>query len=321
MRSNAWHSHLWDCRSIISPSSLLASSPIVFTGTSQYMDESLSSGGRVSTYQRDSWYCDPNQPLVGEGSNARQTLSRTGARGVQVGKDRGASLYLVFGCCGRMKGPVQQSLWLFNYLATGHILASSHPRILAHPHPSLVYNTPHSVNMGKEPVVMCQGTRYEPYSKSCLARRRRGSPPPDRRGIRAGSRHAQLTGGIFDLLDDLHARYGSHDLRELFRGHANQPGALGQAIQTWIQYDEVTTLLTSSSLWAAQTGVLLANSLFQIRGPRQPILTDFLETQYNTQNHCNYVPDPTPRGECRASRPPVGQLDACHVSFYTTGGV
>ena len=75
--------------------------------------------------------------------------------------------------------------------------------------------------MGKEPVVMRQGTRYEPYSKSCLARRRRGSPPPDRWGIRAGSRHAQLTGGIFDLLDDLHTRYGSHDLRGLIRDHAN----------------------------------------------------------------------------------------------------
>ena len=166
---------------------------------------------------------------------------------------------------------------------------------------------------------MRQGTRYEPYSKSSLARRRRGSPPPDRWGARAGNRHAQLTGGIFDLLDDLNTRYGSHDLRQLFRGHANQPGVLGQAIQTWIQYDEVTTLLTSSSLWAAQTGVLLANTLFQIRGPRQPELTDFLETRHNNQTHCNYVPEPIPRSESRASRHPVGQLDACHVSFLHDG--
>ena len=137
--------------------------------------------------------------------------------------------------------------------------------------------------MGKQPVVVPQGTRYEPYSKASLARRRRGSPPPGGWGILPGSDQAQLTGGMYDLLDDLNTRYGSRDLRELFRDHANPPGALGQAIKTWILYEEVIISLTPS-LWVAQTGVLLANSLFQIR--------------------------------------PVDQLDARHVSFvYMTGGV
>ena len=160
-----------------------------------------------------------------------------------------------------------------------------------------------------------QGIRYEPYSIKSLARRRRGSPPPGSWGIRAGSHRAQLTGGIFDLLDDLSTRYGSGDLRELFRVHANQPGSLGQAIETWIKYDEVTTLLASSSFWAVQTGVLLANSLFQTRGTRKLEPTDFIRSQQNDQRHFNYVPGPIPGGENRASRPPVGQLDTRHVSF------
>ena len=119
--------------------------------------------------------------------------------------------------------------------------------------------------MGKVPLMARQGTRYEPYKNSS---RRRASPPPDSWGIHAGSQHAQLGGSIFDLLDDLNTRYGSRDLREIFRDHANQPGALGQAIETWIQYDEVIIFLTSPFLWVAQTAVLLANSLLQIRGPR-----------------------------------------------------
>ena len=169
--------------------------------------------------------------------------------------------------------------------------------------------------MVKQPIVVPQDTRYEPYSKASLARRRRGSPPPGGWGILPGSRQAQLTGGICDLFDDLNTRYGSHDLRELFRDHANPPGALSQAIKTWILYDEVTILLNSSSLWVTQTGVLLANSLFQIQGPRQPESTDFLGTRHNDQSHSSYVPGHNPGGESRASRPPVSQPDARHVSF------
>jgi len=107
--------------------------------------------------------------------------------------------------------------------------------------------------MGKEPVMARQGTRYEPYSNSSLTRRRRGSPPPDSWGIQAGSHHAQLTNSIFDLLENLNTRYGGHDLRELFRDHANQPGALGEAIETWIKYDEVViySFLAGRPDWCA----------------------------------------------------------------------
>ena len=171
--------------------------------------------------------------------------------------------------------------------------------------------------MGKEPLAARQGLRYAPYSNASLARRRRGSPLPDGRGIRAGSHRAQLTGGIFDLLEDLNTRYGSRGLRKLLRDHANQPGALGQAIETWNQYDEVIILLIYSSLWAIQTGVLLANSLFQIRGPRQPEPTSFFEARHNDQSHYNHVPGTISADESRASRPHGGQPDARHVSFVT----
>ncbi len=194
-----------------------------------------------------------------------------------------------------MKESAQQSLWPFTSLPPA---TSKDPRA----HPTRLQH-PHTVNMGKKPPMTRQGTRYEPYNDSPLTRRRRGSPPPDSWGIRARSRHAQLNGSIFDFLEDLNTRHGGRDLRELFRNHANQPGALGQAIETWIQYDEVAILLTSSFLWAAQTGVLLANSLFQIRGPRQPQLTDLLETQHDNQSHLSYV----------------GQPDARHVSFLLDG--
>ena len=169
--------------------------------------------------------------------------------------------------------------------------------------------------MGKVPIIVPQGTRYEPYSNALRARRRRGSSSPDRWGIRAGSREAQLTDGIVDLLDNLNTRYGGGDLRELLRGHANQPGALGEAIGTWVQYDEVTSLLASSSIWAVQTRVLLANSSFQIRGRRQLEPTNFIKTQRNDQNHCNYAPGRIPGGERSTSRPPVGQPNTRHVSF------
>ena len=122
---------------------------------------------------------------------------------------------------------------------------------------------PHTVNMGKVPQMQRQGTRYEPYKNSS---RRRASPPPDSWGIHAGSQDAQLNGGIFDLLEDISTRFGSRDLRELFRDHANQPGPLGQAIETWIQYDEVIIFLTSYFVWAARTAVLLANRYFRFGG-------------------------------------------------------
>ena len=166
--------------------------------------------------------------------------------------------------------------------------------------------------MVKEPQMTRQGTRYEPHKNSS---RRRGSPPPDSWGIHAGSHHAQLNGSIFDLLEDLNTRYGSRDLRELFRDHANQTGALGQAIETWIKYDEVIIFHTSSFVWAAQTAVLLANSLLQIRGPRQPELTDLLGAQHNDQIRRIYVPEYLLGNEGRTSQPPAGQPAARNVSF------
>ena len=164
--------------------------------------------------------------------------------------------------------------------------------------------------MGKVPQMQRQGTRYEPYKNSS---RRRASPPPDRWGIHAGSQDSQLNGSIFDFLEALNTRYGSRDLREIFRDHATQPGALGEAIDTWIEYDEVIIFLTSSFTWAAQTAVLLANSVFQIRGPREPELA----IQRNGQSHWSNVPGPIPQDESRTSRPPVGQPDTRNVSFFT----
>ncbi len=64
--------------------------------------------------------------------------------------------------------------------------------------------------------------------------------------------------------------------------------------------------------------MLLANSLVQIRGPRQPERTDFPETQHNNQSHWSYVPEPIPGDK---SRPPVGQPDARHVSFLHDGKI
>ena len=137
--------------------------------------------------------------------------------------------------------------------------------------------------MGKVPLIARQGTRYEPYSDAVLARRRLGSPSPDRWGIRAGSHQAQVTDGLFGLLNELKTRYGGQDLRELLRDHANQPGALGQSIGMWIQYEEVITFLASFSFWAVQTRVLLANSSFQIRGRRKLEPTEFIKTQLALQ--------------------------------------
>ena len=132
-----------------------------------------------------------------------------------------------------------------------------------------------------------QGTRYEPYTIKSPARRR-GS---DSWRIRSGIHHSPHTCDMLDLFEDINTRCGSREMREIFRDHANQPDALCDALVTWVRYDEVATLLPSSSLWAAQTGVLLADSLFQIRGPRQPELANVLETQDNRQTPCSYAPE------------------------------
>jgi len=98
--------------------------------------------------------------------------------------------------------------------------------------------------MGKLHSMTRQGTRYEPYLSSFRRHRTLGSPPPEGWGHRAGSHNAHLTGNIFDFLEDLNTRYGGPDLREIFRDHATQHGALGQSLETWIQYDEVSISVT-----------------------------------------------------------------------------
>ena len=80
----------------------------------------LSPGGGVSTYQRDFWNGDSNQPSVAVKHNKRESRKRRASR-----KGAGLSFYLVFGGCGRMNEPVQQSLWPFNFLAAGHIRVPS----------------------------------------------------------------------------------------------------------------------------------------------------------------------------------------------------
>jgi hypothetical protein len=104
--------------------------------------------------------------------------------------------------------------------------------------------------MSKEPLTARPSTRYEPYHATLLAHRRQGSPPSGNWGNRASTRSYQLNGRIYAFLEDLHTHYGGHELRELFREHARQTGALGEAIETWLQYDEVSRLPTSF-LWTA----------------------------------------------------------------------
>ena len=195
-----------------------------------------------------------------------------------------------------MKEPVQQSFRPLTFLATSHTRAPSrtlNPTRLLHSH---------TINMGKQPVMARQGTRFEPYKN---ANRRRASPPPDIWGIHAGSHDAQLSSGVFDLLEDLKTSYGGGDLREIFRDHANQPGALGQAIETWMEYDEVIIFLTLSFLRAAQTAVPLANSLLQIRGARQQDHSDFVGTQHVNQIYWNNALELVPGDESGTPDSPV----------------
>ena len=187
---------------------------------------------------------------------------------------------------------------------------SEHPRQLTLTRPL----HPCTIIMGKGPQITRQGARYEPYqSSSYLPYRRRGSPPPDSCGNRAGSHHVQLSDSIFGFLEDLNTRYGGRDLRELFRDHAGQPGALGQSIEKWIHDDEVSILVTLF-MCTTENGVPLANSRYQMRRSRQPEPTDSLKTQYNNQIHCIYVPESVLGDESGTSRPPVDQPVAHHVS-------
>ena len=63
--------------------------------------------------------------------------------------------------------------------------------------------------------------------------------------------------------------------------------------------------------------MLLADSLLQIRGPRQPDYTNVLETQRNNQSLGVNALGLIPEDESRTSRLPVYQPVARNVSFFT----
>ena len=52
--------------------------------------------------------------------------------------------------------------------------------------------------------------------------------------------------------------------------------------------------------------MLLANSLLQVRGPREPEYTDFLKAQPNNQMHWSNALGLVPGDESRTAEPPVG---------------
>jgi len=101
--------------------------------------------------------------------------------------------------------------------------------------------------MAKESQMTRKNARYDAYNSSRRPDRRRGSPPPNNWGNRAEIHQDQPNRTIYKFLDDLHRRYGGDDLRQLFREHAGQSDELGEAIGIWLLFDDVSTLLTSSS--------------------------------------------------------------------------
>ena len=100
--------------------------------------------------------------------------------------------------------------------------------------------TSYTINMVKGPQSTRTNTRYDPYDSSRRPHRRRGTPPPDNWGNRAQTHQSALDSRIYDFLEDIHACDKGGALRRLFRKHARQSGPLGQAIKTWLQYDDVS---------------------------------------------------------------------------------
>ena len=111
--------------------------------------------------------------------------------------------------------------------------------------------------MAKKPSMTRQNTRYEPYHGALRGHRQRGSPPPNNPGNQARTHHDQLNNSIYEFLENLYTHYSGHNLLELFREHARQTGALGRAIETWLQYNDVSSLLLLYDL--PQTDMQLAN--------------------------------------------------------------
>ena len=96
--------------------------------------------------------------------------------------------------------------------------------------------------MFKELQITRNNTRYEPYNSSRRPHRRRGTPPPENWGNRAQGHQNPLDDSIWNFMEDLHTRYRGDELRQLFRDYASESGALGQAIKTWLQFDDVSRL-------------------------------------------------------------------------------
>ena len=104
-----------------------------------------------------------------------------------------------------------------------------------------------------------KNARYQPYNSSRRLNRRRESPPPNRSGNQAELHQKQPDTSIYGFLDDLYSRYGGTDLAQLFRKYARQSGVLSDAITMWLLFNDVSTLLTSSSWLAFQTDARLAD--------------------------------------------------------------
>ena len=146
--------------------------------------------------------------------------------------------------CGHPQGPAQINLWPFDFCRQPHLITLAHS-------PSLASYT---ISMAKESKLTRNNARYEPYNSSRRPDRRRGSPPPNNWGNQDRSNSS-----IYRFLDDLNKRYGGHDLSQLFHKHAGQSGALGEAINMWLLFDNVSALLTSISSLLFQTDTGLAN--------------------------------------------------------------
>ena len=142
---------------------------------------------------------------------------------------------LVYGCGHLPKNPSKQILAF-------HICRQPHLTTLAH-QPLL---TSHTLKMAKESQMTRNNARYEPYNSSRRPNRRRESPSLNSSGNQGIIHQNQPDTGIYMFLDDLYRLYGGPDMAQLFRKYAGQSGVLGEAIEMWLLFKDVSTLVTSS---------------------------------------------------------------------------
>ena len=100
--------------------------------------------------------------------------------------------------------------------------------------------------MAKESQMTRNNARYQPYTSARRPNRRRESPTPNSSGKQAEIHQKQPDASIYGFLDALYSRYGGADLTQLFRKYTGQSGVLSDAITTWLLFNDVSTLLTSS---------------------------------------------------------------------------